>query len=75
MKTEILCKSPAKLMARRWWGIEDDYIVGGELDRYDDRAFTYSTEEFEHVLQWVKSEHFDITPELIRELRKAAEPR
>lgn len=62
---------PEEIEGKKVIGVEDDFIVGGELDCYDERVLTYSADNFEQAIDWIKSEHFEVTGQLIEELRKA----
>jgi hypothetical protein len=52
-------------------GVEDGYIVGGQLLDFDAKSLTYSSAGLDDAIRWVEAEHFDVTPALISELRKA----
>jgi hypothetical protein len=52
-------------------GVKDGYIVGGPLLDLDGEELTYSSADLEDAIHWVEAEHFEVTPALIRELRRA----
>jgi hypothetical protein len=52
-------------------GVEDGYIVGGQLSPSEEEELTYSAKDVDDAIQWVVSEGFDLTEKLIEELRKA----
>lgn len=65
---------PEKIDGKKVVGIEDEYFVGGDLDRDDDRALTYSSKDVQRAIEWIESEQFEITSQLARELHNAAKP-
>jgi len=64
---------PDEIDGKKVIGIEDDYIVGGELGYWDDGSLTYSAGDLARAIRWIDSERFKVTPELVQELRRAAE--
>jgi hypothetical protein len=44
---EIYENLPEEIEGRKVVGVEDDFFVGGELDRWDKRIFTYSSADLE----------------------------
>ena len=69
-----LISLPAEINGKKVFGVEDgQYIVGGELARYDDRVLTYAANEIDLAVQWLKAQHFKVDDNLIHELRRAVE--
>lgn len=62
---------PEEIDGKKVVGVEDDYIVGGELARWDDRTLTYSAADIDRAIRWIGSLHFKLTDDLIREVREA----
>jgi hypothetical protein len=50
---------PDEIDGKRVMGIEDDIIVGGGLDYYDDRAITLATGATEELKRWLHSVEWD----------------
>jgi hypothetical protein len=68
---EIYKNLPEEFNGKKVIGVQDDFIIGGELQCCDGRVLTYSGADLERAIRWVESEHFDVTQELIAELRQA----
>ena len=53
-------------------GIEDGYLVGGELNCCDDRQKIYTADEVDGVIDGLRELSFDVSEEMISEIRAAA---
>jgi len=63
---------PAEINGKKVFGVEDgQYVVGGELARYDDRALVYAANEIDVAVQWLKAQHLKVDENLVRELQQA----
>jgi len=48
---------PEDIEGKKVVGVEDDFIVGGELECWDDRTITYSKADLEAAIQLIDAEH------------------
>jgi hypothetical protein len=63
---------PDEIDGQKVLGVEPEgYIVGGQLLDFGGEELTYSFAELEDTIQWIGSEHFEVTTEVIEELCKA----
>jgi hypothetical protein len=66
---------PGEIEGKKVVGVEDDFIVGGELECYDDgRVFTFSSAEIQRAIDWIKSEYFEVTDEIVRTAQRRETP-
>jgi hypothetical protein len=49
--------------------------MGGELECYGDgRVFTFSSAEIQRAIDWIKSEYFEVTDEIVRTAQRRETP-
>jgi hypothetical protein len=61
---------PAEIDGKKVVGVEDGYIVGGELACYDDWEIVYGVDEIDDVAKRIK-DLFDVDDGIIEELKMA----
>lgn len=57
---------PTEYEGQQVVGVEDGYLVGGELACGDDRYFEYDAQTIDAALAWIKEQDFDV-PSSMRE--------
>lgn len=55
---------PETYDGKRVIGVDDGYLIGGELMALDDKTITYTRDDIEKVLAWVKKLRFEAGPKM-----------
>jgi hypothetical protein len=64
---------PEEIDGKKVAGIEDEWIIGGDLLCYDDKQrLFFDKNDIEAAVQWLTDNRWQVTSELAYELRKAA---
>jgi hypothetical protein len=62
---------PAEIDGKTVAGVEDGYIVGGDLACYDDREMVYGLDEIDEVVKRLKDYQFHVDDGIVEQLKEA----